>query len=74
MNITRQRWERGMCPCCGVPAIFGWTDGNGREYEPMPIAEGVMICGMCVCNECCSTDTEDGKISRGAILNAIVNG
>ena len=70
----RELWQRGMCPCCGMPGIFGWTGNDGEEFEPAPIAEDVMICGRCVGNKHCDPDRPDGKATLEYILEAIANG
>jgi hypothetical protein len=70
----RKLWERGLCPCCGSP-LFGWTTNDGEEFEPVAIAEGVMICGRCNGNKHCDPEhSEPDKRNLEFILKAIVNG
>ena len=68
---VRNLWTRGLCPCCGSP-LFGWTHQDGTEFEPVPIAEGVMICVRCNGNQHCDLDQEYGRQTVEFLLKAIV--
>lgn len=47
---TRRRFLAGLCPCC-CGDIIPWPGPDGIDYEPEPVAEGVMLCGRCIGNE-----------------------
>ena len=47
MELVREFWLHGRCPCCGY-VLDEWEDTDGIVFYPKTIAEGVRLCGMCV--------------------------
>ena len=59
--FVRSRWERGMCPCCGLlPATAGTS--------AIALAEGMRLCRFCSRPEHCPGDP-----GRAGLLRALAS-
>jgi hypothetical protein len=65
----RRAFMNGWCPCC-QGRMISWPGPDGTEWDPAPIAEGVMACGRCHGNQHFRND-DAGNKTLATILNAL---